>query len=88
MHQEHKWGPGGLNPYTYKLLGSSLLDAINELGDSTPSFNEINSNDDDDVSVFDFGSPTSLGAPSFNDSGYESRDSNFSRYVVLSFARP
>jgi hypothetical protein len=87
VHQEHQWGPGGLNPYTYKLLGSSLLEAIGDLGDSIPSFNAINSDDEDDVSNFDLGSPVSSGAPSFIDSGYESRDSNFFRYVPLSFSR-
>jgi hypothetical protein len=81
VHQEHKWGPGGLNPYTYKLLGSSLLEAINTLGGNTLSLSTVNT-DDDDVSDFDLGSSVS-GTSSIIDSGYESRESNSSGYVAL-----
>lgn len=83
VHQEHKWGPGGLNPYTHKLLGSYLLNGITEIGDSTPSPNHASDFDDDDVTEFFLGSPISRPS-SLVDSGYESHDSDFVRYVCLS----
>jgi hypothetical protein len=86
VHQEHKWGPGGLNPYTHKLPGSYLLDGITEIGDSTPSPRHTIAFDDDDVTEFFLGSPVS--SPSLLvDSGYESHDSGFVRYVCLSSSR-
>jgi len=73
VHQEHKWGSGGLNPYTYKLLGGDLLNGINSIANYESYLNIVHSFDDDDVSDF---YPISRPASSI-DSGYESRGSNF-----------
>lgn len=52
VHQEHKWGPAGLHSYTHKLLGSSLLDAINIVDDSRPLIKSFEEDEDDDSEFY------------------------------------
>jgi hypothetical protein len=56
-----------LSPYSLNLLGQSLLEAMDNFGDGTPSL--------DSVETIDDGSPI--------DSGYESGDQGFFRYVLF-----